>query len=393
VSGPTAPPPLGPPPGPPPLEPSGGASAAAPAAPAPGEGRTYPCERCGADLVFNIGAQRLKCEHCGFEKDLDPGALAQVSEHDLEEALSRQAARRRGEAATPGALELTCTACGATVAFDGTLTATTCAYCGEPVQRDQVHEAPERIKVDGLLTFAVEAAEARAGLAAWVRRLWFAPSEFVRRGVDGRLEGVYLPFFTFDAMTATTYRGERGDHYWVEVGSGNDRRRERRTRWTPAWGDFQRFFDDVLVPAVRALPQGLLDRLEPWPLARVIPFAPAALAGKRAHTYDVELLPSFATARQEMEAALADEVRRRIGGDEQRVLDLRTGWAGLTYKHLLLPVWLLAYRYQGTSYRVAVNACTGEVQGERPWSPWKIGAAVVLGVVAAGVFAWLAQQH
>ena len=392
------------PPGPPPLPPDA-ASTATPPAPGtgtappplgtsePGQSRTFPCERCGADLTFSIGAQKLRCDHCGFEKDLAPGALPTAEEHDLEAGLRKQARDRAAEGSAAGTQEVQCQACGGTVTFTGTLTATQCAYCGEPIQRDRVHAAPDRVPVDGLLTFAVEGAQARAGLAAWVKGLWFAPSEFLKRGVDGKLEGVYLPYFTFDAMTSTQYTGQRGDHYWVEVGSGQQRRRELRTRWSPAWGDFQRFFDDVLVPAVQALPAPLLARLEPWPLPGVIPFTPGALAGKLAHTYDVDLPQAAAAGRQAMEAAIAQEVRQRIGGDEQRVESIRTGWAGLTYKHLLLPVWLLAYRYQGRSYRVAINACTGEVNGERPWSPWKIGAAVVLGLLAAAVVAYLAQQN
>jgi len=364
-----------------------------PAAPAADEdrGRTFPCERCGADLAFSIGAQQLRCEHCGFEKTLAAGDAAEVRENDLEAGLRRQAERRAAGAAPVGTSELRCGACGATVVFVGTVTSTACAYCGEPLQRDRVHRSPDRIPVDGLLTFAVPAEAARAALRGWVSGRWFAPNEFLQRGVDGVLEGIYLPYFTFDAMTATRYAGERGDHYWVEVGSGNQRRKELRTRWSPAGGAFQRFFDDVLVPAVAALPRSLLEALEPWPLGGVIPFTPAALAGKLAHTYDVELGAASASARQRIDAALDAEVRDRIGGDEQRIHQLQTGYDGLTYKHLLMPVWLLAYRYRGRSYRVAINACTGEVHGERPWSPWKIGFAVVLGLIAAVVAAVLSE--
>lgn len=377
---------------PPPLPATPGATRG-PAVPAADQerGRTFPCERCGADLTFSIGAQRLRCDHCGFERALEPPAGGEVRENDLAEGLRRQAERRARGAAAIGTSELRCDACGATVVFQGTLTATGCAYCGEPLLRDRIHAAPDRIPVDGLLTFAVEQSAARAALAGWVRSLWFAPGEFTRRGVDGALEGVYLPYFTFDAWTSTRYAGERGDHYWVEVGDGNQRRREQRTRWSPAGGAFQRFFDDVLVPAVSALPAALLERLEPWPLGAVIPFTAAALAGKRAHTYDLELEPAGGQARERIEQALAEEVRARIGGDVQRVHAQQTSYAGLTYKHLLLPVWLLAYRYRDRSYRVAINACTGEVHGERPWSPWKIGAAVLLGLLAAGVVALLSE--
>jgi len=352
--------------------------------PAEARGRTFPCERCGGDLVFHIGVQKLRCEHCGFEKALEFEPGREVKENDLEAALSG-IARRRVEARPPpaGQQELRCEACGATVSFHGTLTSTKCAYCGEPVQREKAHAAPERIPVDGLLTFAVPAEQARAKLRDWVKGRWFAPTAFTKMGVDGKLEGVYLPFFTFDAMTATQYRGERGDRYTVAVRVGNQTRHETRIRWSPAAGAFQRFFDDVLVPAFRSLPAELLLKLEPWPLPSAVPFTEGALAGKLAHTYDLELPQGFQAARGRIEQALEADVRERIGGDSQRIHDLQTQYAGLTYKHLLLPVWLLAYRWHEKSYRVAINATTGEVHGERPWSAVKITFAVIAGALAA----------
>jgi len=353
----------------------------------PTDGRAFPCERCGADLAFSPAGQSLRCAHCGFERPLVPTEPTGLTEHDLAAALREEAARRTRASAAPGAQEATCVGCGATVTFEGTLTATRCAYCDLPLQRDAVHRAPDRIPVDGLLTFAVEGTAARGALAAWVRSLWLAPGDFVRAGVDGRLDGIYLPYFTFDAAADATFRGERGDHEWVEAGLGQSRRRERRTRWSPASGRLQRRFDDVLVAAVTALPQPLLQGLEPWPLAAVRPFAPEPLAGKLAHTYDLELGASSGVARQRMEAALAADARARIGGDEQRIHALDTTWTGVTYKHLLLPVWLMAYRYGGKPYRVVVNATTGEVSGERPWSPWKVGLLVVAAIVLFALFA------
>jgi DNA-directed RNA polymerase subunit RPC12/RpoP len=366
-----------------------------PEAPPPGPaggGRTFPCERCGADLVFNIGAQSLRCDHCGFVKALEFEPGREVGENDLEAAL-RGIARRRAEArpAAAGKQELRCEACGATVVFQGTLTSSKCAYCGEPVQREKAHAAPERIPVDGLLTFMVPAEQAKGALRDWVKGRWFAPNAWKQQGVEGRLDGAYLPFFTFDAMTASQYRGERGDRYTVTVRVGNQTRNEVRVRWTPASGAFQRFFDDVLVPAFRSLPMGLLAKLEPWPLERTVPFTEGALAGKLAHTYDLELPQGFASARERIEREIEAEVRHRIGGDTQRIHDVRTQYAGLTYKHLLLPVWLLAYRFHERSYRVAINAVTGEVHGERPWSAVKIALAVVAAAIVAGAI-WLATQ-
>lgn len=355
-------------------------------------GRTFPCESCGADLTFHIGAQRLKCTFCGFEKDLRIADDQVVSERDLVKTLERNAARRHSPVALSGqAHEIRCDACGGTVAFEGTLTSTSCAYCGSPTQREAVHDAHDRVAVDALLTFTVESMQARLNLARWVRSRWFAPNEFKRQGLKGKLEGIYLPYYSFDAMTSTNYHGARGDHYWVTVGHGNKRRRERRTRWTSASGWFQRFFDDVLVPALTSLPFAILCRLEPWPLGKCVPYTADALAGRLAHTYDVELAEGFSHGKERIEEALRADVCSRIGGDEQRIDAMHTSYAALTFKHLLLPVWLNAYRFRDKSYRVFVNACTGRVEGERPYSAVKIAFAVLLGLIALGLAYWYAE--
>lgn len=356
-----------------------------------GAKKEFPCETCGAKLVFSIGAQKLKCEHCGTEKELTFAEGARVDERDLMSALDKQTGQRAGAAGAHfvGTHEVTCSACGASVAFSGSLTSSACSYCGAPIQRDKAHELTHRLPVDGVCPFAVEKNVADDKLKGWVRSRWFAPNEFTRRGVQGKFDGVYMPFFTFDAMTFTRYRGQRGDTYWESVGSGKNRRRVAKIRWSPASGSFQRFFDDVCIPALKSLPQKLLHGLEPWPTERLVPFTDQALAGKLAHTYEIELGAGFQLGKERIEGELTSDVKRRIGGDVQQISSQETSYSALTYKHVLLPVWILAYRYGGKPYRVVVNAVTGQVNGERPWSPIKIGIAVFFGIVVAIILAVL----
>ncbi|MEO0479510.1 MAG: hypothetical protein AAF196_08530 [Planctomycetota bacterium] len=362
------------------------------------EVRFFPCQSCGADLEFHIGAQRLKCSFCGHEEDLDheDGGIA---ENDLESALERESERRssnrdRVAEGEQGELsEIRCTNCAAEVTFEGTLTADECPYCGTPLQRDDVHRATERLPVDGVLPFRVEREKARANLAKWVKGLWFAPTDFKKRGVQGRFEGCYLPFWTFDAMTATRYTGQRGDHYTVTRKVGDRTVTETRTRWRSASGKFRRFFDDELVLATGGLPESTVDKLEPWPLATLQPFSPGYLSGYLARTYDIPLKRGFQTAKSRIESALRSDVKRRIGGDVQRISSMDTRYAGLKYKHLLLPCWLLTYKYGEKRYQIVVNAVTGEVQGQRPWSAWKIAFAVILGLAIVGVIVYFAQGN
>ena len=353
--------------------------------------RVFPCETCGADLQFDASAQALACEHCGATRDLTFDPEAKVEERDLHGML-RQLAQKRTATVVPGRREFTCKSCAATITFEQGMTSDACAYCGNPVVDAAVHEAQERVAVGGVLPFIVARPQANENLRAWVKSRWLAPNDFVRYGVQGKFSGIYLPYWTFDAMTDVAYSGQRGDHYRVKVGSGKDARYETRTRWSHASGQFRRFFDDVLVCAAGESKQGLMNALEPWPLERMLPFTPDALAGYNAMTYDIELEGGFDLGKKRIDDAIVSDVRGRIGGDEQRIDSLNTQMSALTFKHVLLPVWMLAYVYGEKSYQVVVNACTGEVQGERPYSAWKIAGLVVLALIVAILFLWARGQ-
>lgn len=354
-----------------------------------GKGRMFPCEGCGADFHFHIGQQTLKCPFCGFEKELEISSEAEVAEQDLQATLQRLVEQRQereggSDAAESAVQEIRCDACGAEVQFTGTLTSTQCAYCDSPIQIDAARQSESKIPVDGVLPFQVGKEKARGNLNQWVKSRWFAPNEFKKRGAQGKFTGVYLPYWTYDTMTFNAYSGQRGEYYYVTVGSGKDQRRERRTRWYPASGSFQRFFDDVLVAATRGLSRKLLRKLEPWPLQATLPYNQQVLAGYQARSYDVELATGFKIAEERIDAAIRSEVRSRIGGDTQRIHSINTRHDAMTYKHLLLPTWLLAYRFRDKVYQVLINAATGEVQGERPWSWVKILFAALGGLVVLG---------
>ena len=360
-----------------------------------GKGRVFPCEKCGADLEFHIGQQDMKCPFCGYEKLIELAPDAEIAEQDFNAILEkvREWREQSSENSNDGQSEVRCSGCGANVVFVGSLTSSECPYCAAPIQRDNVHDSPKRIPVHGILSFQVEKEIARMNLSEWVRSRWFAPNEFLKRGVDGRFNGVYLPFWTYDSMTFSRYWGDRGDHYTVTVtDSNNQTHTETRTSWTSVSGSHQRFFDDVLVLATKGMSRELMDSLEPWPLTELQPFSQELLAGFLARTYEVELDEGFPIAQKRIDVAIASDVRGLIGGDEQRVTEIKTRYDAITFKHLLLPVWLLAYRYQDKSYQILINAVTGEVQGERPYSFWKITLTVLSVLAVVGLFVYF-QQH
>ena len=351
-----------------------------------GKGRTFPCPACGAGLEFHIGTQTLKCPFCGAEEPIVPAEGAAVEERDFETTLARlRTDHDAGSHQYDSLREVRCRSCGGTVLFSGTVTGTECPYCATPLQLDAAEQAKSRIALDGVLPFQVPEDRAAKNLKQWVDSRWFAPNDFRRRGVQGKFNGVYLPYWTFDALTYTHYTGQRGDHYYVTVGTGDKQRRVRRTRWSSTNGAFERFFDDTLVVASDAVERGLSEDLEPWPLPSVDPYDQRLLAGFLVRTYDVDLEPGFKLAASRMRQQLEYDVRRRIGGDEQRITSMDVRHSAVTFKHLLLPVWMLAYRYKDEPHQVLVNAVTGRVTGERPYSWIKITLAVLTALIVFGL--------
>lgn len=349
--------------------------------------RTYPCHQCGGELVFAIGKQKLECPHCGNVQDIDEGDGAVVAEQDFRAAIEalRSGAIGHDDANVAGDKEVVCQNCGGHTTFNGSLTATRCPYCATPIQRDDVHDAPARLPVDGVLPFQIDQKTAKSAIDDWIDSRWFAPSEFKKYSTTGSFTSVYAAYFTYDALTTTKYRGQRGDNYTVTVGSGENRRTETRTRWTPAAGVVRDTFDDLPVLANEGFERRRIEALEPWPTADAKGFSAEYIAGHLCRTYDHDVEECFGPAKQRMDQEIQQTVRRDIGGDKQRISSMSVQYDHLSYKHLLLPIWLLTVIYEQKPFQVFINGITGEVQGQRPWSKVKIAVAVVFALVLIGI--------
>ena len=360
----------------------------------------YPCDQCGAELRFAPGQSVLKCNHCGHEQRIaaDGGPWSASTKSFPELDLARGIADDLPATASQDVRSTHCTNCGAVVTFQGANHATQCPFCASPLVVDS--GAQRTIKPQALIPFQLDETTARKNLITWLGSLWFAPNgllEFTRAG--RKMDGVYVPYWTLDADTQSRYRGQKGVHYYetrtvtVNVNGKSERRTEQvqKTRWYPASGTVSRDFDDVLVIASSSLPRSLGEGLEPWDLSALAAYTPEYLAGLQAEGYTIALADGHQTGRVKMAAVIYSDVCRDIGGDVQRVDNIDTDYDNETFKHILLPVWMAAYKYSGKSYRFLVNGQTGEVQGERPWSVWKItfaviGAAILIGAAVYGYY-------
>jgi DNA-directed RNA polymerase subunit RPC12/RpoP len=355
---------------------------------------TFPCPQCGAILYYLPGTDQIQCRHCGHQSAIRPVGTP-IRELDYQAALAAL------ELQAPGEDQPTqkCDGCAAEFTFEPGVHAGTCPYCGSTIVTDP--GVNRLIRPQALVPFALAEADARERLKAWLRSLWFAPSGVKQyaRG-EGAMTGVYVPHWTFDAATESSYVGQRGTVYqepqtvMVRV-HGKMVRQQRmvsRIRWSPARGRVGRRFDDVLVLASRTLPYDLTSALTPWLQQTLKPYQEEYLSGFRSEAYQLDLGAGFELATRQMAQVIRSDVTRDIGGDAQRIHEIDTRYGEISFKLILLPVWVAAYRYRGKTYQFVVNGQTGEVQGERPYSPLKIALAVLIGLLLLAVVLVLAAQ-
>jgi DNA-directed RNA polymerase subunit RPC12/RpoP len=351
----------------------------------------FPCPSCGSDLRFDPASQGMACDHCGHAEPL-ADVRGGIAELDLRAVA--------GNALPSDAIETVrvanCASCGAQIEFDLALHAKECPFCASPIVTDTGVE--RHIKPQAQLPFLLTEKQARAAMTRWIGSLWFAPSDLHKHArADRALQGVYVPYWTYDAETETTYAGQRGivRHETRRVPMVVNGKRQMTTQqvarvdWSPARGRVRRTFDDVLVLASRSLPRRYTDALAPWDLSALSAYDPHCLAGFRAEGYTVPVEEGYDEARAVMNQAIEGDVRRDIGGDQQRITRLDTKVGALTFKHVLLPVWVSAFRYRGKAYRFVVNGRTGAIEGERPYSAAKIAALVIVGFLLGLLLAYL----
>jgi hypothetical protein len=277
--------------------------------------------------------------------------------------------------------------------FDPARVGQNCEFCGSPalVGYDEI-KSP--IRPSGVLPFVVESSRVRDDIRRWWRSKWLAPGRLARAALVDTVRSLYIPYWTFDAQVHCPWDAEAGHYYYVTV-EGRDSqgrrvvRQERRTRWEPSSGVVDHAFDDEPVPGTQGIPLDLLRQVEPFPTRDVVPYDTAFLSGHVVEHYKIVLLEAAERSLEQMHAKLEQLCAREIPGDTYRNLRIRPQYSGRTFKHVLVPVWLLSYDYAGKAFQVVVNGVTGRVAGRYPYSVWKILLLVLLAVAVLIVLAML----
>jgi predicted RNA-binding Zn-ribbon protein involved in translation (DUF1610 family) len=355
----------------------------------------HECPACGAQAEWNPGKQKLVCPFCGTESpyaiDRDRGRVVEL---DLVKALRELPDEERGWQTERRSVQ--CQSCRAVMVFDPARVGQNCEFCGSPALVDyQEIKAP--IRPQGVLPFKIDASRVRDDIRRWWRSRWFAPGRLAEAALVDTVRSLYIPYWTFDAQVHCPWTAEAGYHYTVMV-PGRDAkgrtimRPERRTRWEPAAGVVDHFFDDEPVPGTQGLPIDLLRQVEPFPTPEIVAYDTAFLSGHVVEHYQVVLLAAAQQSQEQMNAKLQALCAQQVPGDTHRNVRINPNYASRTFKHILVPVWLLSYDYGAKAYQVLVNGYTGQIAGNRPYSAWKIFFAVVAAIIAALIIIFLSNQ-
>jgi DNA-directed RNA polymerase subunit RPC12/RpoP len=315
-------------------------------------------------MSWDPDADALGCAYCGnrIQVPRDEGTV--VVERALEEA---------GEAARGFGVELRvarCNTCGASVSFDESTVADRCVYCGSPSVLIQ-EASRNAIRPESLVPLDVGRSTAEQSFRRWIRAGWFRPRKLA---AVGRVEavGVYIPFWTFDCRVHSDWSADAGHYYWVtetyttiENGRPVTKTRQvRKVRWVPAWGSRDDTYDDILINASRGVHAGLLGRL-------------------------VDLDTGWETAKGIVTETQMRRCAGDVPGDTQRNLRVKNTLSDARWKHILLPLWTLQYRFGQKTYTVLIHGQTGRLVGQAPVSWVKILllvlAIIVVGLIVAAI--------
>lgn len=348
----------------------------------------FSCPACGGNMIFDPESQSLTCPYCDKKTDIVK-QQGDIKEYDFKMTADDAPNNWENESRV-----MRCESCGAQTVLDENNTAQFCPFCGSShiVKQDE----QSGIIPESLIPFKVTKEKSLGHFREWIKKRYFAPNALKKEYNDQKLNGVYIPCWTYDSSTYSTYSAEAGTYYyetvtdWVEENGQRKMvtRQERRVSWHYVTGDYSEFFNDILVNASGQIDEALMGKLEPFHFEELVHYKPEFLSGFLAEHYSIDINQGWATGRTIIEGQICEAIRSQINADEVRNLTVNTSHDNIKYKHILLPIWISAYTYKGKVYRYMVNGQTGEVQGHAPISAVKITLMVIAALAIIGLI-WL----
>ena len=324
--------------------------------------KKFSCPSCGGESQWNPAKKALICPFCGTvspaQVELSATGREVIVEHDLVAALRGIPDAQRGWQAAKTSVK--CQSCQAISVFDAERVGQRCDFCGSSalVPYEEIKEA---FRPESVLPMKISDHQVRDAIRQWYGSRWFAPNKLKRAALTDTVKGIYIPYWTFDAQVHGDWTAESGYYYYetetYRDANGQTRTRQvQRVRWVPSNGSLDHFFDDELVPASRGVQEQMLRKIEPFPTTTdLVPYNAGYLSGWVVERYQLDLVSAAKEARDEMDAEMQRLCAAEVPGDTHRNLQVKNDYSGQTYKHILVPIWLLTYNYGARNFQVVLE--------------------------------------
>lgn len=337
----------------------------------------YKCPDCGADMSFDTESGKLKCQSCGKLIDID--SMQKQGNGDYHQEKSSQDVdevygdyedfQEQSNYTTYTGNETVayhCENCGAELITNAETTATSCSYCGAPVvlgDRLTGNMAPAKV-----LPFTISKEQAEKAFRKWCGKGLVTPKGFMTADRVKSITGMYVPFWLYDVngrgeASATATRVSHYTQGDYEVTG---------TSYYDVYRKVDLNFENIPVDASEKMPDDMMDKLEPFPFNNLKDFNTPYLSGYIAENYNYTDKELFPRLNKKTSAFIDQYISSTITGYDTvnyhfKNLDAKQRRSSYT----LLPVWMLAYDYQGKEYMFAMNGQTGKVVGKPPISKGK----------------------
>ena len=357
--------------------------------------KKFSCPSCGGESQWNPAKKALVCPFCGTvspaQAELTPTGDQVIVEHDLVAALRGIPDDQRGWQADK--VSVKCQSCQAISVFDAARLDQRCDFCGSSalVPYEEIKAA---FRPESLLPMKLAEAQVRDAIRQWYATRWFAPNLLKTDALTDTAKGLYIPYWTFDAQVHADWTADSGYYYYEtetfrNANGQTETRQVQKVRWVPSSGSLDHFFDDELESASRGVHPEMLRRIEPFPTKELAPYNAGFLSGWVVERYQIDLIAAAKQAREDMDAKVERLCAGQVPGDTHRNLQVETDYSGQTFKHILVPIWLLTYNYGASNYQVVMNGYTGSIAANYPKSWIKITLAVMGGLALAGFLLFL----
>ncbi len=345
------------------------------------------CPQCAGTMSYDPATRMLKCPYCNHTQEIVIDSINDtVEELDFDDAVNMDDQSWGVEKK-----KVICKQCGAEAIYDALQTSAVCEYCGS----NQVMEASaeDTVPPNGVVGFLITMQEAGSRFTKWLKGKIFTPSKAKKSAKPDAFKGIYLPYWTFDANTTTSYTARYGINRTTTDSKGNTR---TYTDWYSTSGVYSEFIDDCLVCGTDRHNSDIIDRINPFDTSKCKPYDPEYVSGFISERYTIGIKSAWEKAKSIIQSRLRNNIENKIlsehNADKVDSLRMNTNYYNKKYKYIVLPVWMSSFVYKNKVFRFMVNGQTGKVGGKAPVSPLRVAVAVVLGLAVLAGLVWLSNS-